>query len=198
MAVAVAPASAHRRDEYLQAARLAIGPDRVDLSLDLTPGIAVADTVLGGIDRDGDGTIATDEAEAYAARLLEALSLDVDGRPLPLQLVRTLFPTVESARAGEGAIQIEVIAPLPRLSLGRHDLRFSNRHRPEISVYLANALVPESERISIGAQRRDVEQRSMTIEYELRPGAAARTGTAVALAGSVVWLIRRRRPSAGR
>ena len=32
--------SAHRRDEYLQAARLAIDPGRVQLELDLTPGIA--------------------------------------------------------------------------------------------------------------------------------------------------------------
>jgi hypothetical protein len=36
-------ASAHRRDEYLQAARIAVGPDRVRIELDLTPGMAVAD-----------------------------------------------------------------------------------------------------------------------------------------------------------
>ena len=33
--------SAHRLDEYLQAARLGIDPDRVELQLDLTPGAAV-------------------------------------------------------------------------------------------------------------------------------------------------------------
>ena len=39
--------SAHRRDEYLQAACLAIDPDRVELALDLTAGIAVAEVVDG-------------------------------------------------------------------------------------------------------------------------------------------------------
>jgi hypothetical protein len=34
--------SAHRHDEYLQAARIAIDPDGVRLELSLTPGIAVS------------------------------------------------------------------------------------------------------------------------------------------------------------
>ena len=42
----VAVVSAHRRDEYLQAARLALDPGRVQIELDLTPGIAVADAIL--------------------------------------------------------------------------------------------------------------------------------------------------------
>ena len=47
--------SAHRRDEYLQAARLAVEPDRVELELDVTPGIAVADATIADLDRDRDG-----------------------------------------------------------------------------------------------------------------------------------------------
>ena len=47
--------SAHRRDELLQAARIGIAADRVELELSLTPGIAVADDVIGTIDRDRDG-----------------------------------------------------------------------------------------------------------------------------------------------
>ena len=49
--------SAHRRDEYLQAARIAVDPDRVRIELDLTPGIEVADGVIAGIDTDRSGTI---------------------------------------------------------------------------------------------------------------------------------------------
>ena len=37
-----AGAFAHRLDEYLQAARIAVDNGRVDLDLDLTPGAAVA------------------------------------------------------------------------------------------------------------------------------------------------------------
>ncbi len=40
------------------------------------------------------------------------------------------------------------------------------------SVYLANALVPKSDRIVITAQRRDHAQRELTIDYVLRPGPA--------------------------
>ncbi len=35
--------SAHRRDELLQAARIGIGADRIELELSLTPGMAIAD-----------------------------------------------------------------------------------------------------------------------------------------------------------
>ena len=64
--------SAHRRDEYLQAARLAIDPDRVQIELDLTPGIAVADAVLADIDCDANGSISAVEARAYSERVASA------------------------------------------------------------------------------------------------------------------------------
>ncbi len=57
-AVAISTAaSAHRRDEYLQAARLAVEPGRVELELDLTPGIAVSAATIADIDRDRDGVL---------------------------------------------------------------------------------------------------------------------------------------------
>src|SRR6476619_7436329 len=68
-----APMSAHRRDEYLQAARIALAPDYARIDLDLTPGIAVAETVLADIDRDRSGTISADEARDYAGRVRQAI-----------------------------------------------------------------------------------------------------------------------------
>ena len=59
--------SAHRTDEYLQAARLAIDPARVQIELDLTPGIALADTIVADIDRNHDGSLSADEQRAYGA-----------------------------------------------------------------------------------------------------------------------------------
>jgi hypothetical protein len=59
--VAVAEVSAHRRDEYLQAARLAIDPGGVQLELDLTPGIALAEAIIADIDRNRDGALSQDE-----------------------------------------------------------------------------------------------------------------------------------------
>ena len=41
-----APIAAHRLDEYLQAARIAVDVDRVGVELDLTPGVAIAPSVM--------------------------------------------------------------------------------------------------------------------------------------------------------
>ena len=161
--------SAHRRDEYLQAARLAIEPARVQIHLDLTPGIAVADTVLRQIDRDRTGTISADEGQAYADVVLKAVRLESDGQPLRLELSDRRFPAIEAVRRGEGVIRLEFTAAMPPLSPGAHTLRYRNSHRPEIGVYLANALVPASERLTVTAQRRDVDQRELTVDLVLRP-----------------------------
>src|SRR4029077_12878461 len=72
--------SAHRADEYLQAARLAIAPGRVQLELDMTPGIALAEASLADIDRDRDGSLSVEEQRAYARLVLGALDLEIDGR----------------------------------------------------------------------------------------------------------------------
>ena len=44
--------AAHRTEDYLQAARIGLEPDRVLITLDLTPGIAVAESFLAALDRD--------------------------------------------------------------------------------------------------------------------------------------------------
>jgi hypothetical protein len=162
-------ASAHRRDEYLQAARLAVDPDRVRIELDLTPGIAVADGVIAGIDTDRSGAISSAEAQAYAAVVRQSVHLEVDAAPLAVYLSATTFPDVAAMRNGEGPIRLILTGVLPPLAAGRHALRFRNAHRPDIGVYLANALVPDSRRIAIIGQRRDVAQRELTIDYDLHP-----------------------------
>ena len=160
--------SAHRRDEYLQAARLAIEPRRVDVQLDLTPGIAIADRIVGDIDRDRDGTLSRDEQEAYVGRVLDAIELRVDGDVLRLERVESTFPSLDAIRGGEGTIRLRTVAVLPRLSNGDHELAFRNRHRPDVSVYLANALVPDGDSIAITAQHRDPAQRTLAIHYVVR------------------------------
>ena len=61
---------------------------------------------------------------------------------------------------------------MPQQAAGTHHLRYRNVHRPDIGVYLANALVPTSQRVAVVAQRRDVDQRELVIEYLLRDDAA--------------------------
>jgi hypothetical protein len=168
-AVAISTAlSAHRRDEYLQAARLALEPGRVSVELDLTPGIAVAEAVIAEIDRDRDGLLSADEKRAYVKHVLAAIELRVDGGSLHLQPIASMFPDLDAFRRGEGTIQLQSAGVLPRLSDGRHQLQFRNTLSSDVSVYLANALVPASDRILVTGQTRDPSQQDLTIDYVVR------------------------------
>lgn len=199
--LATADVSAHRRDEYLQAARIGIEPEIIQVDLDLTPGIDVAATLIDEIDADRSGEISDEDARAYAVGVLENLRLDLDGRPLRLELDSLQAPRVEAVRNGEGAIRLRWIARLPEVTDGAHALSFRNGHRPDISVYLANALVPASTRVAITGQSRDVAQREIRVDFTLGSEAASpwsrrwRWGGALVLAatGAGWWQRARRR-----
>jgi hypothetical protein len=182
--------SAHRRDEYLQAARLAIDPDRVQVGLDLTPGIAVAESVLAEIDLDANGSISVAEARAFVDRVLSAIALDVDGMPLRVELVDSAFPALDTVFKGEGTTRIQAVASMPRLADGLHHLRYRNAYRSDIGVYLANALIPDSDRVTITAQRRDVDQRHLVVDYMLRgqPTTTSDRGLSVVIAGALILI----------
>ena len=166
-------ASAHRRDEYLQAARLAVEPGRVDLELDLTPGIAVADATIADIDRDRNQVLSAEEQRAYLERVLDGIVLEFDGRPLHLEIIGSTFPSLDAFRRGEGTLRLQSAVVLPRQAEGHHQLSLRHRDPRDGSVYLANALVPTSDRVAITAQRRDATQSELTIDYVLRPESAA-------------------------
>jgi hypothetical protein len=173
-------ASAHRRDEHLQAARIALQPDGVQVELDLTPGIDVAESTIAAIDRDRDGSLSADEGREYAALVMGALTLTLDGARLPLRLEASTVPHVEAVRRGEGTIRLQARASLSAIAPGPHQLEFRNTHLTGRSAYLANALVPDSPRISITAQRRDRDQTELTVAYAVRPAASVATS---------VWLL---------
>jgi hypothetical protein len=172
--LATADLSAHRRDEYLQAARIAIAPGRIELQLNLTPGIAVADAIVADIDRDRDGVFSAKETAAYVARVVSGIGLDVDGHALRAHVISATFPAADAFKNGEGVIQLELDAALPALPAGAHHLTYHNAHRRDIGVYLANALLPDTDRVAINAQRRDPEQRELTIDYDLREESSRR------------------------
>jgi len=161
--------SAHRRDEYLQAARIGIEADRIHLELALTPGIAVAGTVIRDIDHDRDGTLSQTERQAYARRVLGFVRIHVDGsEPLHLAVASSRFPDLEAMRGGDGTIAIQSDVLIPPLTAGTHRLLFRNRNAASNLVFLANALAPATDRIAITGQRRDRDQRELTIEFVVR------------------------------
>jgi hypothetical protein len=181
-------ASAHRRDEHLQAARIGIAPDRVAVDLDITPGADLAEAAILAIDRDGDGTLSAEERDAYARAVAAALRLATDRDAHALRLVSATFPEPADIRRGEGTIALRLRADLgPDLAAGDHELVFGNGHQPAQSVYLANALVPDSPYVTITSQRRSATQHELTIGYTLAPKASPRLlAVLVGLAASVL------------
>jgi hypothetical protein len=159
--------SAHRLDEYLQATRIGIEVDHINLEVDLTPGAAVADTVFATIDLDGTGRVSGRETAQYANAVLHSLFLDIDGRTLGLNLVDFRFPTLDEMRRGEGILHLRATAAVGETAIGRHQLHFTNAHRRDIGVYLVNALVPGDERIHITGQSRDMLQREFSLDYSV-------------------------------
>ena len=181
-------ASAHRLDEYLQAARIDLQSDRVTVDLDLTPGASLAESVVGAIDRDQDGVVSRDELNAYVRGIAAQIELSLDGQRLEPQLTSSSFPTGEALRLGEGTIRLQISAAHRPLATGRHQLFFSNHHLARQSVYLANALVPASSRLSVEEQRRTADQRELTIDYSASPRRAGVSSSGV-LAGLVATLL---------
>ena len=157
--------SAHRRDEHLQAARIGIELERVDVELDITPGADVADALVSAIDGDHDGQLSETERDAYAQRAIAGLALTIDGRGHALHLASATFPEVTGMRRGEGTIRLHSRAAISAQDSGAHQLRFVNAIALARSAYLANALVPDSPRLLITAQHRSVDQRDVTIDY---------------------------------
>jgi hypothetical protein len=193
-----APASAHRLDEYLQATRITVGLDMVCVDIDLTAGVAVASNVFGFIDSDGDGRLSPAEREAYARLVVASAVLEVDGSRTPLILVDSQFPSFGDMSAGLGTIRLKARANVPAEPPGRHRLSYLNVHRPGMSAYLVNALVPAAKEIQITDQRRDMWQHGLRIDYTVAcSGCALRARIwqgigGLALVTILIWL--RRRP----
>jgi hypothetical protein len=160
---------AHRLDEYLQAARISVATNRIDVSIDLTPGVAVADQVLAVVDKDRDGRVSETEATAYAQRVLKDIRVGLDEKALTPSAVDTSFPTLEDVRKGMGVIRLKATVRIGSLPAGKHVLTLTNSHLSAISVYLVNALVPKDRAIKITKQTRDELQKNYRLEFSVSP-----------------------------
>lgn len=158
-------ASAHRLDEYLQATRVAVATNRIDISIDLTPGVAVVTNVLAEIDTNRDAQFSESERQAYAERLLKDLRVGIDGRPVTLSLAEIAFPAIQEMKEGHGIIRVKASAGIDTLQPGAHTLTLTNSHLPKVSVYLVNALVPKDRAIQITKQTRDDLQKDYWLQF---------------------------------
>jgi hypothetical protein len=164
MAVAAAPAFAHRLDEYLQATMLEVGKDHVGAEITLTPGVSVLPFLTGVMDANRDGVISAVEQRLYAARIQGDLSLKIDGRPVQLLLQSAIFPAMEEMKEGRGEIRLGFTADLPKGG-GNRRLSFENHHQSKIAAYQVNALVPRDPGIRIVSQNRDPSQSHFELNF---------------------------------
>jgi hypothetical protein len=190
-------ANAHRLDEYLQAARVAVASAGIVVHLDLTPGVSVAADVIALLDGNQDRRVSPLEAEAYGRVVLADVSARLDGEALGLTLVRVEVPTAGEMRDGVGTIRIEAAGAAPAGRPGPHHFELRNTHRPESGVYLANALAPQDADIRIVRQRRDPRQQTFSLDYEVRPSMGAAAGWLVAAAAALAALARWRTRARG-
>jgi hypothetical protein len=153
-------AAAHQLDEYLQATLIGVTRDGIDLEIQLTPGIAMLPALMAVIDQDRDGLISSQEERAYMSRVAREVALRVDGAPAPLSLIESQFPAIEAMREGLGTIRMKL-----RAARSGHQLRFENRHLPQVSVYLVNCLAAPSDGLVVKGQKRDEAQRSIEFQY---------------------------------
>ena len=166
----VSPARAHRLDEYLQATRVAIDPERIVLEIDLTAGANIASRIVGLIDTNRDGRLSRGEQDDYARQVLASITCTIDGHLTPSTLLTRQFPELEAMAAGTGPIRLGATLDVSSGS-GRHQLDCVNTHAPEMSVYLVNALMPSDPRVRIGPPHRDPLQRELSLDFDIAPDA---------------------------
>ena len=177
----VGGAAAHRLDEYLQATLIGVTRDGTDVEIRLTPGVAMLPVLMAVIDQNRDGRISSAEERAYVGRVAREVELRVDGVPAPLSLIESKFPAIEAMREGLGTIVIKM-----RTARSGHQLRFENRHLPQVSAYLVNCLAAPADGLVVSRQERDQAQRSIEFEYSF--GADAVPGPRAAwIAPGTFW-----------
>lgn len=165
-------AFAHRIDEYLQATIFSLEENRIQASMRLIPGVLVAPAVIAGIDRNSDGVFSDEEKRAYSQHVLDDLVIKEDGKDVSPKLVSWSFP--ELAQMREGLAEIHIDYSVDVLHGGRkHSLVVDNHHLNRKSVYLMNALLPNSADIHLLAQKRNQLQSSYELDYEQTDAAQA-------------------------
>ncbi len=174
-------ATAHPLDEYYQVTYITVVPNRITLQIELYPGILIAPRILALIDTDQDDRISEAESRAYINLFLTDITFEIEGQSTSLTLAQHEFSSPMDLRAGVGVIRFELYTDLPADHRGNHQLFYENNHQPDKGVYLVNAIGDAAHWVNITQQERDIFQRSIHLDYTIKPDAPIDYGAADAL-----------------
>lgn len=163
---AATSALAHRSEGYLQASILTLGPERLTLTLALTPGHDVASMIAAHIDTNKDGRLSDTEMRRYAESLRSDLELSLDGQSAPLTLDEMTALEANAFLDGQVPLQLTFSAAVPQ-NTGRHRLVYENSHFDDWAIRLVNLAVPERPIIAV-AQERSRDQRRFAFVFDRR------------------------------
>ena len=158
-------AGGHRLDEYLQTAYLSVEPDRLEVTLRLAPGMAMAGALLQEMDTNGDGELSGSEQRAYAERVRRDVRLQLDGVGLMTEVSQVAFPPIAILREGTGEISLTLTAELPAHA-GHHRLTLDNRHQTGVSAYRVECLEPHDGRVRFTKQTPGPDQSHYELDYD--------------------------------
>ncbi|MGK5680111.1 nickel/cobalt transporter [Actinoplanes sp. URMC 104] len=161
------PAAAHPLDVYLQAAYITPAPSTIAIELAMTPGVLVAPAALADLDTDHDRHITQAEADAYAGRVFQHVSVSADDRTLALTITKVDVPSYLAVQAGYGTVRIQAQASGAPATVGSHNVVFRNDFAPQGATYQVNGLIGKKPSVSVGKQHRDKAQRQSRIDYRI-------------------------------
>lgn len=163
-------AFAHPSDAYLQASYITIRSSRIEIELNLTPGVLVAPQVLPELDKNNDQQISEAEGAAYVNDVLRNLAVQVDERALALDVSKIELPTYLNLQAGYGIIRVVASAEFDKNTSGAHQLLYQNNNAPAGVAYQVNALVSNDTSIALGQIIRDENQQRFSLAFTIGSG----------------------------
>jgi ABC-type nickel/cobalt efflux system permease component RcnA/Tol biopolymer transport system component len=107
-------AAAHPADVYAHTIHVGFSNDRLNIEWEIKPGPMLTSYIWYEADKDQDGTLSQQEADAWGRGIAPALTASFDGEPLPLQIDSISMPAdLDKFQAGEEFITLRFSGKLP-------------------------------------------------------------------------------------
>ncbi len=123
-------ASAHPIDMYAQTQSILIGSDGIQIDWKITPGPLLADAIWSAADQDQNGSVSSQEVQAWTAPWLSGETVLLDNHPIAYTQTQDIHwpATVDIMRTGEDSIEMHLLVKLPAGLTGKHSVVIHNSH----------------------------------------------------------------------